>query len=49
MVPADYAKLSSPASQRDGTLRAIGSFAPRPVAAAGQAGLNAQLTLLISG
>jgi hypothetical protein len=33
LPPADYAKLSAPASQRDGPLRAIGGFAPRPVAA----------------
>ena len=32
LPPVDYAKLSVPASQRDGTLRAIGGFAPRPVA-----------------
>jgi putative transposase len=28
LSPADYAKLSVPASQRDGTLHAIGGFAP---------------------
>jgi hypothetical protein len=33
LPPIDYAKLSVPASQWDGTLRAIGGFAPRPVAA----------------
>jgi putative transposase len=49
LVPADYAKLSAPASQRDGTLRAIGGFAPRPVAAPSQAGSNGQSTLLIGG
>jgi putative transposase len=32
LPPADYAKLSAPASQRDGSLRAIGGCAPRPVA-----------------
>jgi putative transposase len=37
MVPADYTKLSAPTSQRDGTLRTIEGFAPRPVAAPSQA------------
>lgn len=49
LVPADYAKLSAPASQRDGTLRVIGGFAPRPVAAPSQAGSNGPSTLLIGG
>jgi putative transposase len=49
LVPAGYAKLSAPASQRDGTLRAIGGFAPRPVAAPSQAGSNGPSTLLIGG
>jgi putative transposase len=49
LVPADYAKLSAPASQRDGTLRAIGGFAPRPFAASSQAGSNGPSTLLIGG
>ena len=49
LVPADYAKLSAPASQRDGTLLAIGGFAPRPGAAPSQAGSNGQSTLLIGG
>jgi hypothetical protein len=49
LVPADYAKLSASASQRDGTLRAIGGVAPRPVAAPSQAGSNGQSTLLIGG
>ena len=40
MPPAHYANLSAPASQRDGTLRAIGGYAPRPVAAPSQAGSN---------
>jgi putative transposase len=44
LPPADYAKLSAPASQRDGTLRAIGGSAPRPVAAPSQAGSNGQPT-----
>ena len=33
LPPAHYAQLSAPASQRDGSLRAIGGYAPRPVAA----------------
>jgi len=49
LPPADYAKLSAPASQRDGTLRAIGGSAPRPVAAPSQAGSNGQPALLIPG
>jgi putative transposase len=49
LVPVAYAKLSAPASQRDGTLRAIGGSAPRPVAAPSQAGSNGQSTLLIGG
>ena len=31
LVPVDYAKLSAPASQRDGTLRAIGASRPVPL------------------
>ena len=49
LPPADYAKLSAPASQRDGSLRAIGGYAPRPVAAPSRAGSNDQPTLLIPG
>ena len=49
LPPADYAMLSSPVSQRDGPLRAIGGYAPRPVAASSLAGSNGQLTLLIPG
>ena len=49
LPPVDYAKLGVPASQRDGTLRAIGGFAPRPVAASSLAGSNSQPTLLIPG
>lgn len=49
LAPADYAKLSAPASQRDGTLRAIGGFAHRPVAAPSRAGSNGQSILLIGG
>jgi hypothetical protein len=33
LPPADYATLSSPASQRGGSLRVFGDYAPRPVAA----------------
>jgi putative transposase len=49
LAPAVYATLSSPASQRDGSLRAIGGFATRPVAAASLTGSNGQPTLLIAG
>ena len=49
LPPADYAMLSSPALQRDGPLRAIGGYAPRPVAASSRAGSNGQVTLLIPG
>src|SRR5204862_8078846 len=31
LSPVDYATLSAPASQRNGTLRAIGSYAPHPL------------------
>jgi putative transposase len=47
--PADFAKLSDPAMQRDGTLRSLGGFAPRPVAPLSQTGSNDHRTLLISG
>ena len=40
LSPADYAMLSSPASQRVGSLRAFGGYAPRPVAASSLAGSN---------
>jgi putative transposase len=49
LPPADYAKLSAPASQRDGSLRAIGGYAPRPVATPSRTGSNDQPTLLIAG
>ena len=49
LSPADYAKLSVPASQRDGTLRSSGGFAPHPVAASSLLGSNGQPTLLIRG
>jgi putative transposase len=49
LPPAHYAQLSAPASQRDGSLRAIGGYAPRPVAAPSRTGSNDQPTLLIAG
>ena len=38
LSPAVYVKLSDPAMQRDGALRSLGGFAPRPVAPPSQAG-----------
>ena len=49
LPPADYAKLSTPASQRDEALRYAGGSAPRPVAAPSQPGSHEQSTLLIPG
>ena len=49
LPPTDYATLSAPASQRDGSLRDLGGYATRPVAASSQAGSNDQPTLLIPG
>lgn len=49
LPPVQYAKLSAPASQRDGSLRAIGGYAPRPVAASSLVGSNSQPTLPIPG
>jgi putative transposase len=49
LPPAIYAKLSDPAMQRDGTLRSIGGYAPRPVAPPSQTGSNDEQTPLISG
>src|SRR6516162_10169846 len=46
---AHSAKLSAPASLRDGSLRTIGGSAPRPVSASSQTGSNGQPTLLIAG
>jgi putative transposase len=46
LPPADYAKLSASAMQRDGTLRSRGGFAPRPVAPPSPTGSNAEQTLL---
>jgi putative transposase len=49
LPPAVYARLSDPEKQRDGTLRSIGGFAPRPVAPPSQTGSNDERTLLITG
>ena len=49
LAPAVYARLSDPEKQRDGTLRSIGGFAPRPVAPPSQTGSNDERTLLITG
>jgi putative transposase len=49
LPPAVYARLSDPEKQRDGTLRLIGGFAPRPVAPPSQTGSNDERTLLITG
>ncbi|SUS05776.1 Integrase, catalytic domain protein (fragment) [Candidatus Defluviicoccus seviourii] len=49
LPPALYAKLSGPGTQRDGALRSMGAFAPRPVAPPSPMGSNAHETLLISG
>jgi len=40
LTPLEYANRSSPASQRGGSLRAIGGYATRPVATAGLQGSN---------
>ena len=48
LPPAAYARLSDPAMQRDGTLRSLGGFAPRPVAPPSQTGSNDERTLLIA-
>lgn len=47
--PAAYAKLSVPNMQRDGALRSLGGFAPRPVASPSQLGSNDKRALLIAG
>jgi len=49
LPPAVYARLSVSAKQRDGTLRSLGGFAPRPVAPPSQTGSNDERTLLIAG
>ena len=45
LPPAAYAQRSSPASQRGGSLRAIGGYAPRPVATSSLQGSNGQPAL----
>jgi len=40
LTPLEYANRSSPASQRGGPLRAIGGYAPRPVATSSLQGSN---------
>jgi putative transposase len=49
LPPADYAKRSAPDMQRDGALRYVEGFAPRPVASPSQQGSNQPGTLLIGG
>jgi putative transposase len=49
LPPADYAKLSAPEMQRDGALRYIEGFAPRPVALPSHQGSNGARTLPIGG
>jgi len=49
LPPADYAKLSVSAMQRDGTLRSVGGSAPRPVAPPSQTGSNDERILPIDG
>jgi len=49
LPPAVYARLSDPEKHRDGTLRSLGGFAPRPVAPPSQTGSNDERTLLITG
>jgi putative transposase len=49
LPPAIYATLGAPAMQRDGTLRAIGGSAPRPVAPPSPTGSNAERTLIAPG
>ena len=45
LTPLEYANRSRPASQRDGSLRAIGGYATRPVATSSLQGSNGQLAL----
>ena len=49
LPPAIYAKLGAPGMQRDGTLRSLAGFAPRPVAPPSQTGSNYERILLIDG
>ena len=45
LTPVEYANRSSPASQRGGSLRAIGGYAPRPVATSSMQGSNVTCSL----
>jgi len=49
LPPVTYARLSAPEMQRDGALRYVEGFAPRPVASPSQQGSNQPGTLLIAG
>jgi len=49
LPPADYAKRSAPDMQRDGALRHVEGFTPRPIASPSQQGSNEARTLLIAG
>jgi putative transposase len=49
LPPADYAKRGAPDMQRDGALRYVEGFAPRPVASPSQQGSNQPGTPLIAG
>jgi putative transposase len=49
LPPVEYAKLSDPAMQRGGSLRALGGFAPHPVAPPSLKGSNEERTLLGAG
>ena len=49
LPPAEYAKLSVPGMQRDGTLRYSEGSAPRPVAPPSHQGSNHPRTLPIAG
>src|SRR5882757_8156104 len=46
LPPATYAKLSAPVKQRDGALRYVEGYAPRPVASPSHRGSNEARTLL---
>jgi putative transposase len=49
LAPAIYAKLSVPVTQREGTLRSFGGFAPLPVASPDQIGPNEERILPANG
>ena len=49
LPPAEYAKLSAPGMQRDGTLRYCEGSAPRPVASPSHQGSNQPRTLASAG